>query len=691
MGWLNIAEEAAAAVETPESGKIAIFMDSADQAVKVKDSDGIVHSIASAVTTVAGRTGAVVLGITDIEALTATLAGKQPLDGDLTAIAALETTTIGRSLIAIADAAAGRAVIGAEATANKDTDGTLAGNSDTKFPSQKAVKTYADTLLASADAVIYKGAIDCSASPKYPAASAGHLYRVSVAGKIGGASGTVVEAGDTLLCNADGTAEGTQAEVGTKWNVIQVNIDGAVTTASVSNTGDFVLWSGTSGKVIFDGGISYDEDGTLAANSNARVPSQKAVKTYTDVNRALLLNEPAMKVPAPSQKTVLQQFQSGHGFEKYAGTGTMSDDTSDFVIGTQSLKVVTLTDESQTKLRKKTVGPYDFTGKDLQFTFKVENLAQIGTFEIYLSSDNLATNNVHYRVASTIQPNIADGEWATIKLSWGDLINNSPPGAIDRTKINFIEFRMEANSGQVGTFHIGEVAMVPQPAAGVVSIVFDDGWASTYTRVRPYMDKYGYRGTACIIRDVLGEASYMTLAQVRALQDKSFWDICAHANTVANHNTGYSNLSDAVVEAEMIGIKKWLIENGFRRRDLFMWPKGLFTASQMVIARRFFNAIRGTTGGKGGSGGAHECFPPSENGRLRTFLCGGSTITAAEVEGALTQCTTHKTWLILTYHEIVASGASGGLQCNEATFKEHIDKVAASGLSVKTICEVLES
>jgi len=37
---------------------------------------------------------------------------------------------------------------GVEATANKDTDGTLAANSDTKYPSQKAVKTYADTKQA---------------------------------------------------------------------------------------------------------------------------------------------------------------------------------------------------------------------------------------------------------------------------------------------------------------------------------------------------------------------------------------------------------------------------------------------------------------------------------------------------------------------------------------------------------------
>ena len=70
-----------------------------------------------------------------------------------------------------------------------DTDGSLAANSDSKVASQKAVKTYADGLIAAANALVYKGTIDCSGNPDYPAADCGWLYVVSVAGKIGGASG----------------------------------------------------------------------------------------------------------------------------------------------------------------------------------------------------------------------------------------------------------------------------------------------------------------------------------------------------------------------------------------------------------------------------------------------------------------------------------------------------------------------
>lgn len=46
--------------------------------------------------------------------MTTALAGKQPLDSDLTAIAALATTTFGRALLTMADATATRTAIGAQ-------------------------------------------------------------------------------------------------------------------------------------------------------------------------------------------------------------------------------------------------------------------------------------------------------------------------------------------------------------------------------------------------------------------------------------------------------------------------------------------------------------------------------------------------------------------------------------------------
>lgn len=142
-----------------------------------------------------------------------------------------------------------------ENVANKSTS-TALGTSDTLYPTQNAVKVYTDNLLGNANALVYKGTIDCSTNPDYPAADAGWMYIASVAGKIGGVSGTDVEVGDMIICNTDGTVSGNQATVGQYWNVIQKNIVGAVTgpASSVNNT--VAVFDGTTGKVLKEGIIT---------------------------------------------------------------------------------------------------------------------------------------------------------------------------------------------------------------------------------------------------------------------------------------------------------------------------------------------------------------------------------------------------------------------------------------------------
>lgn len=83
----------------------------------------------------------------------AAAAAYQPIDSDLTSIAALTTTSFGRALLTLADAAALRSTagLGTVATLASDTDGTLAANSDAAVATQKAVKTYVDNLAAGLD------------------------------------------------------------------------------------------------------------------------------------------------------------------------------------------------------------------------------------------------------------------------------------------------------------------------------------------------------------------------------------------------------------------------------------------------------------------------------------------------------------------------------------------------------------
>lgn len=102
------------------------------------------------------------------------------------------------------------------------TDGNFAYQSDL---SSYATTVYVDnSVIGLLDS---KGPINCSANPNYPSALKGDLYHVTVAGKIGGASGVDVEIGDAIVASAD-NAGGTHAAVGSSWFILEHNLNGAV-------------------------------------------------------------------------------------------------------------------------------------------------------------------------------------------------------------------------------------------------------------------------------------------------------------------------------------------------------------------------------------------------------------------------------------------------------------------------------
>lgn len=148
-----------------------------------------------------------------------------------------------------------------------------------------------------ADPMVYMGVIACAANPNYPAADGGYVYVVSTAGKIGGASGPNVEVGDMLICKTDGTAAGDHATVGAQWDIIQVNIDGAVTGPASATDNAIAQFNGTTGKIIEDSTIVVGggantftfTKGTavldIAASSNVNIDGNLAVEAASAINQ----------------------------------------------------------------------------------------------------------------------------------------------------------------------------------------------------------------------------------------------------------------------------------------------------------------------------------------------------------------------------------------------------------------------
>lgn len=135
--------------------------------------------------------------------------------------------------------------------------------------------------------VEFKGSTDCSANPNYPSALIGDRYYVSVAGKIGGASGIVVTAGDSYEAIAD-NAGGTQAAVGTSWAVYQGNIDLTAPGAIGGTTpaaGSFTTLSASGAASFADGtaaapSIAFTSDADGAGTGWYRFDANRVIETF---------------------------------------------------------------------------------------------------------------------------------------------------------------------------------------------------------------------------------------------------------------------------------------------------------------------------------------------------------------------------------------------------------------------------
>jgi len=127
---------------------------------------------------------------------------------------------------------------------------------------QAASTAFVQNTIAYLDPLLYKGVIDCSGNPNYPAGDAGYTYIISVSGKIGGASGKTALVGDMVICNHDGSPSGDEAAVGAYWNIITVNT-GAVIGPASSTDGNMLVFDGVTGKIAKDGGVPVAQPSVL--------------------------------------------------------------------------------------------------------------------------------------------------------------------------------------------------------------------------------------------------------------------------------------------------------------------------------------------------------------------------------------------------------------------------------------------
>lgn len=145
----------------------------------------------------------------------------------------------------------------------------------------QTAKDYADSILGSNNAMLYKGAVEAgTTSPGSftPTADVGHTYVVTFGtgtytDSVGYINGEPVEIGDLLICKESTPAatSSTWSQVRTKWTFVQTNTTGVVSGPSRAVVGQLAVFNSTTGKLIT--GLTNGSVGQVLTINNNGTPS----------------------------------------------------------------------------------------------------------------------------------------------------------------------------------------------------------------------------------------------------------------------------------------------------------------------------------------------------------------------------------------------------------------------------------
>lgn len=128
----------------------------------------------------------------------------------------------------------------------------------------------------------------------------------------------------------------------------------------------------------------------------------------------------------------------------------------------------------------------------------------------------------------------------------------------------------------------------PGPGTGRLTITFDDGWESAYTRGLPTLRAHGLRGNVAVITESVDYwDGFLTLAQLREL-DAAGWSLASHS---AGH-PDLTTVSDAELERQLTESKAWITAQGFRGSSVFVVPYHAWGERELAAIRRHYSAAR---------------------------------------------------------------------------------------------------
>ncbi|GAB2626446.1 hypothetical protein [Belliella aquatica] len=316
-----------------------------------------------------------------------------------------------------------------ENSANKSTDGTLSDGTDTKFPTEKAVKTYVDGKLTTVNSETENLKTELDATQAGTGLASDGSYVANSAVNYISIATSLKDATEKL----DGQAKTNADNIATNTSDINsLNTEVSQNTA-IFNTLNTKVSENTSNIAINATDIGLKEnsankstDGTLADETNTKFPTEKAVKTFVN-GKVATLNTTSTNIQAELDAT-----QVGSGLAK---DGSYEANTATNYISTAtSLKDVTEKLDAQAKNNANNISTNTTSLNTL------DTKVAANTSDIQTNSTNITANTSDITsLNSTVSKNSTDISTNAINIALKEnSVNKSTDGTLsDGTDTKF--------------------------------------------------------------------------------------------------------------------------------------------------------------------------------------------------------------------------------------------------------------
>ena len=424
----------------------------------------------------------------------------------------------------------------------------------------------------------------------------------------------------------------------------------------------------------------------LVSFNDAAAPGEGLpAAVLTDLNN--VYTKPIRQIAAPAQAPIVKMVPAcvaGHGWT-VAGTVASSDlnATDQVLLGSQSIKVVTNGAAANGGAIRTLPAPVNASDCNLRIWVRYDDPAKLQYVTVTVGnstfSENSAASPVNLGSTSDASGYYAlPNSWMALDIPQSAFVGSAVWSAIQRVQIVF----KDKSGGLQATGWIGGAAFVKRDPLtrypnGVACLTFDDTYGSAFSIARPKMDAYGWRGTLFPIIDLIGQGGKLTQENIDQLVLQG-WEVGAHADTNANHALGFVAMTSAQRRASAIAMLNWMRDRGYPSSS-FAWPLGVHNDAAAADVRQYFDS------GRLAFSTHAESVTPAMPYRLKSINAGSQQ---ASLAALITQTVADKGALVITLHDIMASGASGN-HISTANFDTLLTNLESSGIAVRTFGEFM--